>query len=365
MREAMQPPKVAIVGGGPGGLTAANILFANGWDFELFEADESLTSRDQGGSLDLHPDDGQAALAKAGLLDEFLAIARHEDQEQRAVDYKSGEALWTEIPDPKESNRPEIDRVVLRDLLHKPLRDSPIRWNARVDEVVPLADGRYRLRSAGVLTHPFDLVIGADGAWSKVRAVLTDVRPQYTGITFAELWMTDVDRLHPASSTLVGRGLMFALHEDKGIIGQRNGNGALRIYAAFRTSPEETDRPDKTLAGMTKVDLLKRFDDCAPVLRDLIIEADRIVAVRPIVTLPPGSRWRHRPGLTLLGDAAHVMPPLGVGVNLAMLDAAELVEGLIRSENWRDALQAYEVKMLDRAELFSREILPAFMDWFS
>lgn len=53
--------------------------------------------------------------------------------------------------------------------------------------------------------------------------------------------------------------------------------------------------------------------------------------------------------MTLLGDAAHLVPPLGVGVNLAMLDAAELARVLVDSASVDDAVRTYEEKMLPRS----------------
>lgn len=102
-----------------------------------------------------------------------------------------------------------------------------------------------------------------------------------------------------------------------------------------------------------------------PALLSLIADADRIAAVRPIVALPNPLGWPSRPGLTLLGDAAHVMPPLGVGLNLAMLDAAELAEALIGSTHWRDAVTLSERNMLARAEPLAASIGAAFQDMFS
>lgn len=357
-------PSIAIVGAGPGGLTAANILSRNGWRFDVFEADHSESSRDQGGTLDLHPEDGQVALERAGLLSAFLAVARHEDQEQRVRDFATGNLLQGEIPGPGEGNRPEIDRSVLRKLMLAPLGPGAIRWGVRIDEVLSCADGRHALKSAAGMFGPYDLVVGADGAWSKSRAALTDVRPAYTGITFVELWLNDVDRRHPALSSLVGHGTMFSLHDGAGIIGQRNGNASIRVYAAFRTSREESDRPDITLANIDKDQLLARFNGWAPSLLALIAESDRIAAVRPISSMPAPLGWPHRDGLTLVGDAAHVMPPLGVGVNLAMLDAADLAQALVSGDDWRLAVERYEKLMLERSASMAAQIACAFEEWF-
>nr|WP_315236059.1 NAD(P)/FAD-dependent oxidoreductase [uncultured Albidiferax sp.] len=359
-----QHPSIAIIGAGPAGLTAANILSRHGWQFDVFEADLSELSRDQGGSLDLHPEDGQVALERAGLLSAFMSLARHDDQEQSVRDFSTGSLLREEIPEQGTGSRPEIDRSVLRELMLAPLDPKAIHWGVRIDRVLPRADSRHELKTEAGSFGPFDLVIGADGAWSKSRTLLTDVRPVYTGVTFVELWLNDVDRRHPTLSTLVGRGTMFSLHGGAGIIAQRNGYESIRVYAAFLTRPEESDRPDKVLAKIDKDQLLARFSGWAPSLLALISESDRIAAVRPISALPAPLGWPHRDGLTLVGDAAHVMPPLGVGVNLAMLDASDLAVALVSNTDWHLAVHQYEKLMLERSTPIAAQIALAFDGWF-
>lgn len=357
-------PSILIAGGGPAGLLAANMLWRHGLDVTVLEADASPSSRDQGGTLDLHPHEGQLALRKAGLLARFLALARHDDQEQRVVDAVTGVVLREEIPEPGTGTRPEIDRIVLRKMLLDPLPPEKVVWGARVIDVVEAANGRWSVRLQGGVARECDLVIGADGAGSAVRAALTDVRPVYTGVCFVELWMTDVDRKHPANSQFVGRGTLFALHDEKGIFAQRNGNAVVRVYAAFKTSNDTAERPERALAGMSRNDLLARYEGWSPALRSLIADADRIAAVRPIVSLPAGTKWPSKSGLTLVGDAAHVMPPMGSGVNLAMLDAAELAEAIVSAPDWRAAVRAQEQVMLDRATPIAEACLRGFGKWF-
>lgn len=366
MKTGMSPkPSILIAGGGPAGLLAANMLWQHGFDVTVLESDDSLSSRDQGGTLDLHPHEGQLALRKAGLLEPFLALARHEDQEHRVVDAVTGAVLSEEIPEPGTGTRPEMDRVVLRQILLDPLPPERVVWGARVVDVVEAAHGRWSVRTQDGKVYESDLVIGADGAGSAVRTALTDARPFYTGVTFVELWISDVDRKHPAIARFVGRGTIISLHDEKGIFAQRNGNALVRVYAAFKTSDEAIQRPEQALAGISKLDLLARYEGWSPAVRSLIEDADRIAAIRPIVSLPVGTTWPVKPGLTLIGDAAHVMPPMGTGVNLALLDAAELAEAIVSASNWQDALRAQEQVMLARATLFTEECLRGFREWFN
>ncbi|VVD95694.1 Kynurenine 3-monooxygenase [Pandoraea aquatica] len=363
-----QKPVIVIAGAGPAGLVAANMLCRDGFDVTVFEGDTSATSRDQGGMLDLHVPDGQLALRKAGLLDVYMATARHDDQELRDIDWATGETLLEDIPAPGTGDSPEIDRLVLRELLLEPLPTGTVVWGTRVVGIGTTPAGRRVVHLQDGRTHECDLVIGADGAGSAVRAALTEVRPVYTGVTFVELWFSDVERQHPGVAALVGHGTLMSVGNGPGsgtaLFAQRNGNDVIRSYAAFRTHADDTDRPEKALADITRQDLLARFPGWSPRLLTLIEDAERIVAIRPIVGLPTGTRWPATPGLTLIGDAAHVMPPMGVGVNLAMLDAAELAEAIAGASDWQAAVHAQEAVMLDRSGPIGEQCAHAFSEWF-
>ena len=100
--------------------------------------------------------------------------------------------------------------------------------------------------------------------------------------------------------------------------------------------------------SLSRADLLRHFADWHPDLRRLIAEADDAVRPWPIYMLPPEHRWVHRPTVTLIGDAAHLMPPAGEGANLALRDAADLADALC-SHDWHAAVRAHEQTMMTRA----------------
>jgi 2-polyprenyl-6-methoxyphenol hydroxylase-like FAD-dependent oxidoreductase len=94
---------------------------------------------------------------------------------------------------------------------------------------------------------------------------------------------------------------------------------------------------------------VETFDLSSPVK----VRADRILP-HAIYALPVGHHWQNRTGLTLLGDAAHVMAPFGgAGVNNAMLDATELARALIEDDDWQTAVATYE------HEIFARVVTSA------
>lgn len=361
----MIKPRIAIIGAGPSGLTAANVFHRAKWPVTVFESDSSADSRDQGGMLDLHPDEGQKALKSIGLLDKFLRIARVDDQDTKLCDGDTGKVTFEEKPGPGQGVRPEIDRIELRKLLLEKLPSDTIKWGTKIDSITTNANG-HQINSLNDSIDPsFDLVIGADGAWSRVRQKLSDVNPKYTGVTFMEMWLPDVDNKHPALSELVGHGSLFSFYNRSTLVAQRNGNALVRVYGCIQTDPNEP-RTDKTLANMTKSELLEHFKGWSPELLQLISEAEPHLVPQPISALPVDFRWKHQPGLTIVGDAAHVMPPMGAGVNLAMLDASELAQSIVATEGeaWDEAVVKSEKTMMDRANRIAGMTLSGFAEWF-
>ena len=346
-------PRIAIIGAGPGGLTLARLLHLAGNLPEVFESEAHALERPQGGTLDLHKDSAQLALQRAGLTAEFLAIARYEDQGSRAYDTQG--ALLFADDDAADGERPEVDRTALRQILLNSLPAGAIRWGHRLRQVSPRADGAYDLAFGDNIVGPFDLVVGADGAWSLVRPLLSAYRPQYSGLTLIEFGIDDVDARHPALAQLVGRGKIGAEGDGRAMIVLRNGNAHLRGYAVFRVPADWAERTfDFASPASARARLAQEFEGWAPVLLDLIRASNDQLAPRVIHALPVGHHWPNRDGLTLIGDAAHLMSPFGgEGVNAAMLDAAELARHLAEATDWRDAVRSYE------AEMFKRVIEPA------
>lgn len=341
-------PRIAIVGGGPAGLTLARLLHLQEIAATVFERDTHPLERPQGGTLDLHEESGLLALQRAGLSDAFLAIARYDDQGTRLLNARA-EVLFEE-PDTASGNRPEVDRTALRAMLLDALPDGTVQWNRPLREVQDHGDGRWNLLFDAGLEGPFDLVIGADGTWSRVRPLLSPYKPQYSGLCFVEFGIDDVDHSHPALASLVGRGKMGVESDGKGLIVQRNGNAHLRGYAIFRVPPDWVERRfDFTSANAVREGLIREYAGFADDILDLLRASNDQFAVRPIHALPVGHCWTHRRGLTLIGDAAHVMSPFGgEGVNNAMLDAAELARLLGERSSWDEAVSEFETLMFAR-----------------
>ncbi|MEV8417492.1 NAD(P)/FAD-dependent oxidoreductase [Streptomyces niveus] len=348
---------IAVIGGGLGGLTLARVLHVHGVGATVFDLEASANARTQGGMLDIHEESGQIALREARLYEEFLAEVHPGGQAMRVLDKHA--RLLREDKDDGTGGRPEIDRGTLRDLLVSSLPEGTIRWNAKAVSCRALGDGRHEVTLADGEVFTTDLLVGADGAWSRVRPLVSAATPAYTGISFVEIDLFDAQKRHPGSAELIGGGMCFALGDEKGFLAHRETDGSLHIYVALRAdetwlgSLGFTDRG----TGGPKAELLRHFDGWAPALRDLIAEADGPLVPRHIHALPIGHRWSRTPGTTLLGDAAHLMSPFaGEGANLALIDGADLGRCLVEHPGDPEAaLTAYEAILFPRSEVAAQE----------
>jgi 2-polyprenyl-6-methoxyphenol hydroxylase-like FAD-dependent oxidoreductase len=380
----MPTPKIAIIGAGLGGLTLAAILQKHSIPFTVFELDSSPTQRNQGGTLDLHPQGGQLALREAGLWDEFVKHARPESDVMKVVSL-DGEVLWdgnvggadAKVVEGEKrfDGRPEIDREVLRGILVAAVEGQSVKWGAKLNEVQEVGEGKYELLFVdGTVEGPFDLVVGADGAWSKVRPLLSEEKPFYSGISSVEVWAKDAVLKNPWISGFVGAGSMFSFGEGRAIQAQRIGDGTIRTYANVR-QPESFIQDCgidwENHDGARKEFVERYFGDCGADLKRLVLDSKDQLVPRQLYMLPVGFMWEGKRGVTLLGDAAHLMTPFaGVGVNAAMCDSLALAKSIIgfvkNGEASLDAaVRAYEEELFVRGEGFAQKTMRGLKGHFS
>jgi len=349
--------KVAVLGAGPGGLTLARLLQRRGFDVKVYERDGGREARSQGGTVDLDAASGQRAIREMGLEAEFAALSRPEGQALHILN-KQGEMLWDECAEDGDGSRPEIDRGVLRDLLLDSLLPDTVLWDAHVTEIAPLPNEQWQVATQDERRCVYDLVVGCDGASSRARLLLSPAMPVYSGITYVETGIPNADQTAPEAAALVGHGSLFALDDAKAIIAQRNGGGYIRIYAALAVEEEwaKANAARFESPSSARAASLGLFADWSPRLKHLLEVAEDRFVLRPLSRLPFEHRWQTRPGLTLLGDAAHLMTPFaGQGANLAMLDAVDLAHCLCAGSGMTDALAAFETIMQERAEEAAQE----------
>jgi 2-polyprenyl-6-methoxyphenol hydroxylase-like FAD-dependent oxidoreductase len=312
-----------------------------------------VVSRDQGGTLDLHLESGQAALHAADLFSKFQDYIRSEAQETRIVD-KHGKIHIHVKSEDNTIERPEIDRGDLRRLLVDSIEKSAIHWGTRVHDIKPSQENsnKYTVVYNGGDEATFDLVVGADGAWSKVRPLLSSAKPVYSTLSFNEMRILDAETKCPEIFEITGRGSCFIVSDGKMLAAQCNADKTVRVYAAI---PIEEDQFPEVNAILSKpVEgrryLSERYTDWDVRIQDLIHRCEDRIIPRPIYALPVPHIWESKAGLALIGDAAHLMSPFaGAGANMGMWDGKEL--GLLISEAVKtgtpisEAVAEFEQKM--------------------
>ena len=376
---------IAVIGAGLGGLVLARVLQLHGITVTVFEREPTSSSRGQGGSLDIHPGTGQYALETARLTAQFREIARPEDDKMKIAD-KHGTVVFEDLaqPTPEDHSsrdekhpphggRPEVDRGQLRQLLLDSLHPGTVQWehdleSAHLSDDDPKVSLAFTRPSPGPsVTFKFDVVVGADGAWSRTRRLLSPAQPTYTGVTLVDIQLALGDTNENSNeeqaaaaakaelASFVGRGTLFALGDSRAIIAQRNSNDVVRVYAVVRGPLDTFDATAEE--EYLRAAVLQHFDGWAQKLRALIAAPSaKGFVVRPLWVLPSGHSWDTSPGgrATLLGDAAHLMVPFaGAGANLAMADGADLGLALAKAKAPSELLQCvreYESAMQERAK---------------
>jgi len=342
-------PTVSIIGAGLGGLTLARVLHVAGVPATVYEAEASAGSRTQGGQLDLHEEDGQRAIEIAGLTARYHAIIHRGGGARRVYD-TSGQVL-VEVPDDGSMTRPETLRGDIRRILLESLPENAVQWAKKLVSANPVGDGRHELTFADGTNLTTDILVGADGTWSKVRPLLSDEKPAYAGLSYIDSYLHDVDELHPEIAKTVGEGALYAIQPGKGLLSHRETGNVVHTYVILHRPEEWFDEIDWADAAGSRARVAAEFDGWSPKLTALITEGTGTPVLRSIYQLPDRHRWDRAPGVTLIGDAAHVTVPGGDGANLAMFDGAQLGQAIAaQPDDVEAALTSYEKNMFPRSE---------------
>ncbi|KAK9351751.1 FAD/NAD(P)-binding domain-containing protein [Lipomyces doorenjongii] len=319
----MAAPTIAIIGGGPCGLTLARLLECAGIDYVVYERDER-----------------QEALLKCGLFAEFKRYARYDDTVFALAD-KLGKKL---LQVGQSRDAPEIDRSDLRQILLDAIPKDRIKWGHDLRNTTVGEDNRPVLHFAnGVVLSGFKLVVGADGAWSKVRHMITEAIPQYSGKIFLESKIGHENPLYEKTVSNVGAGTILVMADPELTLGSKS----------QRTS-SNNDTVDLQDVEATRGLLLSDFyADWAEESKDLIRHAVNFRAW-PLYTLSTEDMgWKSVSGVTLVGDATHFSFTNGEGANLAMTDSLKLASKIAAqygNQNFDQAVQEYEADMFPRGD---------------
>ena len=343
--------KIAIVGGGPGGLTLARLLQQSDAHVSVYERDRGRDARVQGSALDLHEDSGLAALEAAGLIDAFWLNHRSDLDRLRLTD-----AHGTILHDHSRrmsgaGKRPEIERGPLRDLLLDSLQPGTVEWDCKL-ESAEMQGEQVALRFAGGKTALADIAVGSDGANSRLRELVTPIRPEYVGVSLVETLIPSAKHTIPELWDLLGGSALIALGGERTIGMGTKPDGSVLVYAGLKTQDvtakqhlEDANGSDQRVAWFHA-----NFEGWSELWDPLFREAISMVW-RPLLTCPSNQHWEPKSNVTLIGDAAHVMPPYaGEGVNMAMLDALVLSKLLLSESTPFRAIAMYEAEMFARMQ---------------
>lgn len=363
MNKLITDKNIAIVGGGPGGLTLARILQMNGADVTVYERDVNSEARAKGATLDLHEESGLRALREAGLMDEFRANYRPGADKLRITD-KHANIMFDDDADGRDgSNRPEIDRSPLQNILLGSLQPGTVVWDSKFISLSQ-QNGACKLDFENGDSAFADIVIAADGASSKLRPYITPIRPFYSGVTAVEGIVYNSATASPKVHGLLNGGKIFAMGDAKSLIVSSKGDGSLVFYISFNCDEDwvKTSGIDFTDKAQVLAWFTKEYAGWGTLWPELFENSSGYFIPRPQYCMPFDQTWNPLPNLTMLGDAAHLMPPFaGEGVNMAMLDALELGLCLVSDDfdNVQSAIAAYETEMRARAGATAEQTMEA------
>lgn len=307
----------------------------------------------------------------SGLFDEFQKHGRYDGQYMAITDkdLRYHFVRGTDTFGDPVGKRPEIDRAKLREILAESLPEGMIKWGHHLVNI----EGDTLVFKEGTETG-FDLIVGADGAWSKVRSAIDNkIQPFYLGVADYDLTIPNAKETAPEIYQLVNRGSVFASNDGQRFCLQQLGDGSVYVDTCFvRKSPMWMNQDkcgyDSTDTEAVKRALQKEFAEWCPEFRNAISCAQGPPTARSLHILPVGVKWEHKPGMTLIGDAAHLMTPFaGEGVNQALEDALELARAIIgvttNGADLDEAVKAYENEMFPRAKKIQLLSYDLCQDW--
>ncbi|KAK8102359.1 hypothetical protein PG984_015505 [Apiospora sp. TS-2023a] len=357
----MTTPSVAIIGAGPAGLALARLLEVRGISYVVYERDASPSVFNRtGGTLDIHASTGQRAIVEGGLSKEFERYARYDASTFKLWDGVGKGKQYVDLE--RGAEFPEIDRGDLRKIYLEAVPEEKIKWGHGLKRVTRGHNGQApTLEFAdGTTASGFRLVVGADGAWSKVRSLLSPATPQYCGIHIIESRINPDNAVYAQLQSLVRKGMLLAGGPNRTVTFQNLGDGSYRVYLGAQV-PEDYARDGKV--DFSDTDAMRAlclsndsvfFGNFTEEIRNYIAHATDF-RPWPLYHIPPSSiSWDPVPGVTVIGDAAHLGPPSGEGANYAMTDALYLSDKLAEHNGFegdeaRDrAVREYEVEMFER-----------------
>ena len=373
--------KVMIVGAGTGGLCLAHGLKSDDVDVTVFERDATPSDRQQGYRLSLSATGNRAlkACLPDALFARLVESAAIPSQGVTFLDHRLRRLLAIALPPSDRQaieNELPVSRIALRRILLAGL-DDDVHFGKKCVAFDDAPHGAVRARFEDGSTTTGDVLIGADGASSHLRAqLLPDAQRVETGIvaitgklglnadtrasTPQPIFRGPTLMLGPHGCFMFGSAIAYGDGSSQGTPGSTAhaplpsdreeyvmwGFSAHRETFALPTNLEALD------GGVLQDAVVALMDEWHPALVRLVRNAEvSTVTAFPVKTAVPIPPWRTR-NVTLLGDALHNMTPYrGIGANTALRDAAALRRALVAvdrgEENLLPALASYEREMVD------------------
>ncbi|WP_245176556.1 FAD-dependent oxidoreductase [Flavobacterium denitrificans] len=344
----LQNKKIAIIGAGPVGLTMAILLQQKGIDVTIYERDKDAQTRIWGGTLDLHKVSGQKAMKKAGMLERYFELAIPMG---RTVADENGNVLSVQKTIPEEAqDNPEINRNDLRNLLLDSLKNGTVVWNSKVNEL-EVKDGKWILHFENNESAIADLVIGANGGMSAIRKYITDAEVEETGTYMIQGEVLEAEIKCKDFFSLCNDNILMSAFNGNLLVANPKNKSALSYNVIFKTPDEWLSGNELDFKNIESIRsfLIDRFSDWDETYKELFRATSFFVGL-PTRKISLEKEWKNSRVLpvTLIGDAAHLIPPFaGQGANIGLVDAMILAENITsgKFETIENAIEDYEKQM--------------------
>jgi 2-polyprenyl-6-methoxyphenol hydroxylase-like FAD-dependent oxidoreductase len=256
---------------------------------------------------------------------------------------------------PDETNafsRPEIDRNDLRKIILDNLEENTVVWNSQLINIEK-TENQYFLEFKNGKTSTADFVIVANGGRSNARKFVSDQEPQLSGTYIIQGEISNPDQEYPEFKPKYGNGNVMAMGDHKMFYTHTMRDGSVHFGVSFKADEDWISNhginfeDDQAVISF----LNEKFKNWGDDYKKFFAASTEFSGL-PLRLFSLEEPWKQHSNITLVGDAAHLMPPFaGEGVNMGLFDAYHLTKNLTdgRFETIDEAIADYEKKMFGYA----------------